>query len=778
MSRTSTASDQPLGTVLQQAGLVTASQVQVALEEQKHSHRRIGEILANHGYLKQKSADFFAEQWPQIQHQTWQPQLGQYLKQAALLEGAQIRAIVQEQQQTQLKFGTLAILKGWVQRRTVNFFLEHLDQHSMHPVHQRAIANDISSGSEKLRKQLLQNITVNPFSLLLAYQRILLGGTVEADGSLEQAELIDIGLVVVAQNRLQVARGLDPLLLNPQWVTQELDQLRPYNQIRLKLFKLGKNSEHPYQVLAAIQSWTGNQPDLIRAVCRAVRETGVFIAAGEEAAQIDTLVRHHIIYNWESGAAAQHLLGLRDRWLAYQGGRPQELLKLYGRVLEESEVLAEGTLEEQVLLILGLLTKAGGSLSVANPIYRCIFNHPWITQEIIHADTVQGREKASFSSTAAQPEQTLMAIPDVGENLSAEEIAFFLSPTALGNTGCQSTDDVGLFTLPAPDATEDLSTEEIASFASAPELQEADFLAVEVDRFTLLEPDVSEELSVEEAASFASVRELQAAADLPAVASQIKHASVTMPDPQPADEVTPSPPPSTKPRRAAFWLILCTVVTGTAIAISALLWRRPTQVSPVASFPASEEAPVAPAPRQITPPSQDYEASIQEKAPSQTTSPSVQTMAPSVSNSNLVVSTLDPTVKIPIFATGISKQQLLDNLGPPTREQEGYYPGSQALFYKGIVPNRVDLGYLVNKATGELLQTEIAFDQSVQLETIQRALHRLTQGNLPDSVQAHLLQIYRRQADQHSFTIENWEGEIHRDPEGKIYMGIWDADFH
>lgn len=449
MPRIPTIPDQRLGTLLQQASLVSARQVEVALEEQGHSDRRIGEILADHGWLKQESADFFAEVWPWIHDQTCQEPLGQYLKQAALLDEAQIKTILQEQRQTQLKFGTLVILKGWVQRQTINFFLEHLDPNQMTSIRQCEIDREVAPTSEVIREKLLENETVNPFLLLLVYQRILEQGAITVDGSREQRELLDIGLVIAEHDTLRVARGLDPLLLSPQWVAQELNQRRPYSQIRLKLLELSKKSEHPYQVLAAIQAWTGNQPNLTQALCQVVFEASVFIVAGEEATQIDRLVQDHIIHDWESGAAAQHLLELRDRWLGHQRCRPQDLLSLYGRILEEYDVPAEDSSEEQVLLALGLITNHNDTLSIANPIYRCVFNHHWITQEIINAEAAQESEapgppsqdeetsslsetprspsededvSVNFSSEEALSKQTLIAIPDGREELSVEEM--------------------------------------------------------------------------------------------------------------------------------------------------------------------------------------------------------------------------------------------------------------------------------------------------------------------------------------------------------------------
>ena len=117
----------PLGVVLQQAGLVSEYQVKVALQDQAHwSELRIGEIMALRGWLKPETADFFAEQWPTLVSQKRKQPLGQYLKEAALLDEEQISAILSAQRKTRIRFGTLAALKGWIKQTTINFFVESL----------------------------------------------------------------------------------------------------------------------------------------------------------------------------------------------------------------------------------------------------------------------------------------------------------------------------------------------------------------------------------------------------------------------------------------------------------------------------------------------------------------------------------------------------------------------------------------------------------------------------------------------------------------------------
>lgn len=117
-----------LGDILHEAGLISPSQLEIALYEQgAYQDLKIGEILALHGWLKQETADFFAEQWLQaLQGGQRRHPLGYFLLAAGLLEEPQLTQILREQLQTGMRLGALAVLQGWVKQPTIDFFLKHL----------------------------------------------------------------------------------------------------------------------------------------------------------------------------------------------------------------------------------------------------------------------------------------------------------------------------------------------------------------------------------------------------------------------------------------------------------------------------------------------------------------------------------------------------------------------------------------------------------------------------------------------------------------------------
>ena len=116
-----------LGSLLQNAGLISIEQLQTALKTQKqYTEMKLGEILILQEGIRAKTISFFVEQWQEMVLQGKQFLLGYYLKRAYLLSEQQIETILQEQQNNQKRFGTLAVQKGWIDQKTIDFFVKSL----------------------------------------------------------------------------------------------------------------------------------------------------------------------------------------------------------------------------------------------------------------------------------------------------------------------------------------------------------------------------------------------------------------------------------------------------------------------------------------------------------------------------------------------------------------------------------------------------------------------------------------------------------------------------
>ncbi|NJL52514.1 MAG: hypothetical protein HC930_10385 [Hydrococcus sp. SU_1_0] len=116
-----------LGEILEQAGLVSDEQIQIALAERRESHNlRVGEILALRGWIEQRTADFFADEWCNLVNQPEKQLFGYYLEKSGLLTKQETNSILEEQKRIWVKFGAIAVLQGLLTKETVDFFLEHL----------------------------------------------------------------------------------------------------------------------------------------------------------------------------------------------------------------------------------------------------------------------------------------------------------------------------------------------------------------------------------------------------------------------------------------------------------------------------------------------------------------------------------------------------------------------------------------------------------------------------------------------------------------------------
>lgn len=143
--------------------------------------------------------------------------------------------------------------------------------------------------------------------------------------------------------------------------------------------RLQEISERPNVVLKVIQHWAGSQPTLLKAVCQlVVRESSM--SADTETEKIAQLVQKQLIQNWQLQGAAQHLNTLRD--VLVDDAKAIRLLQLYQSIHNGEEIVPDDSTEQRILLRLGLAESQAGHLSIANQIYREVFNQAWISQQL------------------------------------------------------------------------------------------------------------------------------------------------------------------------------------------------------------------------------------------------------------------------------------------------------------------------------------------------------------------------------------------------------------
>ena len=119
----------PLGQLLNEAGLISAQQIEIALRDQFDNPKiKIGQIMASKGWINQKTADFFVEQWDTLICQEKKQPLVYYFRKAGLITEDEIKVILDKQSnQTQkVRFHHLAVEIGLIKQQTVEFFVKNL----------------------------------------------------------------------------------------------------------------------------------------------------------------------------------------------------------------------------------------------------------------------------------------------------------------------------------------------------------------------------------------------------------------------------------------------------------------------------------------------------------------------------------------------------------------------------------------------------------------------------------------------------------------------------
>ena len=284
----------PLGKVLKQAGLISDCQLRTVLEIQsKDNQVKFGKILVSQGILKQKTVDFFVEQFPKLLQQPKKEPLGYYLQQASLIDAKQIETLLEEQKQTKLLLGELVVEKGWLKEKTLKFFLQYLGK---------------------------------------------------------------------TENQVKL--------------------LSPSHQEIIKSLHLETKAASPYSLLKEVFSWTGGHPLLTREICQIISNSKYFISEKLEAVLVEKLVQEHVIHNWETQALGGYLQTIQYYLLNNTICLPQTLLKLYLQILEQGEIKANQSQEQQELIKLGLVVEHENKLKVSNRIYQSIFNPDWVQKQL------------------------------------------------------------------------------------------------------------------------------------------------------------------------------------------------------------------------------------------------------------------------------------------------------------------------------------------------------------------------------------------------------------
>ncbi|MDZ8261730.1 serine/threonine-protein kinase [Nostoc sp. ChiQUE01b] len=132
---------------------------------------------------------------------------------------------------------------------------------------------------------------------------------------------------------------------------------------------------------------------------------------------------------------------------------------------------------------------------------------------------------------------------------------------------------------------------------------------------------------------------------------------------------------------------------------------------------------------------------------------------------------------VPAFPTGTSRSAVEATLGKPNQDLRGAWGNTRAVVYK-LVPNKIDLGYLFDRNSKTLRQTEVSFAQSVDPQVMESTLNGMLNGQATEKIKQGLKQVQQRQSDNFSFKNGSVKGQIIRQECNFIYISIWDVDLH
>ena len=267
--------------------------------------------------------------------------------------------------------------------------------------------------------------------------------------------------------------------------------------------------------------------------------------------------------------------------------------------------------------------------------------------------------------------------------------------------------------------------------------------------------------------------------------------------------------------RKIWWILglvaIALIIAGLVGVARVFLNRQSSEPAPVAkddrtSAPADPEARVSPVPiptptptpsptlRETPPPAAETPFSpTPAPAPTPTPAPTPEPAEPTPTE-KLVDKQLPPdrspapspeqpatgyqkTPTIPGFAVGTPESQIVAALGDPTDSQSrGYWPNTRTALYE-LLPNRVTLGYIYDRDSDKLVQTEGSFAPTVDDLVVRTALNGMVGGADREILQG-FRDVQQRRTNRFTFRKGSLEGTIERNERDRIYIGVWDDNLH
>ncbi len=179
---------------------------------------------------------------------------------------------------------------------------------------------------------------------------------------------------------------------------------------------LAEMTDKSGEVLREVLYWTGGQPFLTQKLCKLLFENSPPPAppcqGGEQdriqnpREWVEEVVRLKIVESWESQDVPEHLSTIRDR-LFRENQRIIRRLGFYQQILEQVEIVPDGSAEQMELRLSGLIVKRRENLTISNPIYEAVFNKELIAQKLEKLSPYSEAIKVWLNSNSQDDSQLL-----------------------------------------------------------------------------------------------------------------------------------------------------------------------------------------------------------------------------------------------------------------------------------------------------------------------------------------------------------------------------------
>ena len=238
---------------------------------------------------------------------------------------------------------------------------------------------------------------------------------------------------------------------------------------------------------------------------------------------------------------------------------------------------------------------------------------------------------------------------------------------------------------------------------------------------------------------------------------------------------TISPNRSIKPQRSrqGTWLFVGVAMLASASAAAfGAIWHN-------ARSPQTQQPPSIETPENVTPPPSNPPPTPTPVAPTPTPSPKPPEPLPPSPTPQPSSTDDGGGISVPVagFTTGVAEQTIIAKLGEPSKSGTGYWSNTRSAQYD-LVPDQVTVAYLYDKNTSKVRQTEASFAQSIDRAVMIETLNGMLDGSLTAPIEEGFNSVWKRNANQHTFSTATLKGTIERNDRDRIYIAIWEADLH